>query len=488
MIARKNAISPSREENFALWYQAVIAPLAQHGDVAGTQVIKPWGYAIWERIQTMLDRQIKATGHQNFYAPLLMSLEALEKEANHLDFAKECAVVTHSRLGMSKDGMLEPQSPLTRPVVIRPTSEAIIGPIVKNWIQSHRDLPLKLNQWANVVRWEMRTRLFLRSSEFLWQEGHTFHASAQEASVHAKNMLEVYESFFVDALCLAPIIGPKPAYERFAGADVTWTLELMMQDGKALQGGTSHDLGQNFAKAYDIKFAAQSGAQEYVSGTSWGLTTRLIGALVMTHGDDDGLRLPPAIAPQHVVIIPVNPHQSDDVMRTCEELSQQIANMQYEGEPIRVHIDTRDMRGGEKSWDWVKKGVPIRLEVGPRDVESQSCMLMLRTEEPKQKQSLKLSEVNQLPGYLANVHDQISKQAKDFRDSHIVSCNSLEAMLNILQTKNQFVWVPFLDQQGSESMLKEHGLTIRCLKQAPVSRCIWTNLETDTLALVAKAY
>jgi prolyl-tRNA synthetase len=488
MIARKNAISPSREEDFALWYQAVIAPLAQHGDVAGTQVIKPWGYAIWERIQTMLDRQIKATGHQNFYAPLLMPLEALEKEANHLDFAKECAVVTHSRLGMSKDGMLEPQSPLTRPVVIRPTSEAIIGPIVKNWIQSHRDLPLKLNQWANVVRWEMRTRLFLRSSEFLWQEGHTFHANAQEAGEHAKNMLNVYEDFFINALCLSPIVGPKPAYERFAGANETWTLELMMQDGKALQGGTSHDLGQNFAKAYDIKFAAQSGSQDYVSGTSWGLTTRLIGALVMTHGDDDGLRLPPAVAPQHVVIIPVNAHQSEDVMRTCEVLLDQIANMKYAGEQVRVQIDSRDMRGGEKSWDWIKKGVPIRLEVGPRDVESQTCMMMLRTQEPKQKEALKLSEVDQIPEHIAKVHHQLTQEAKRFMDEKVVESHSIEEVLNILQSDNQFVWVPFLDEQGSESMLKEHGLTIRCLKKSSVTRCVWTNLETDTLALVARAY
>lgn len=484
----RTAITPTRAEHFSDWYHAAVLELAQHGDVAGSQVIKPYGFAVWERVQQYLDAEFKRTGHHNFYAPLLMNISALEQEAKHMDFAQECAVVTHSRLVKDPDGNLVPDRPLTNPVIIRPTSEAIIGPIVKGWIQSHRDLPMKLNQWANVVRWEMRTRLFLRSSEFLWQEGHTFHAAKEEAEQHAKEMLAVYEDIFVDVLAFSPLVGEKPEYERFAGADQTHTLELLMQDGRALQGGTSHNLGQNFSKAYEVQYSDQTGQLTHTFGTSFGVTTRLIGALVMTHGDDDGLRLPPKIAPHQVVILPINAHQSEAVLEKCQAVADQLSQMQYAGAPVRVHVDTRDMRGGEKSWDWIKKGVPIRIEIGPRDLEQDVMMVMARHQAHKQKTKVSSLEVASVVTMIDSVHKALYDSAQKKREEDTHQYENAKEVIDHFNSSSGFVVVPYLDGKGSEAQLKPHGLSVRCLRPCSQAKCVFTGENTLTLAVIAKAY
>ena len=373
----KTAITPTREENYPEWYQQVVkaADLAENSDVRGCMVIKPWGYAIWENIQRRLDAMFKATGHENAYFPLFIPMSFLEKEAQHVEgFAKECAVVTHHRLepDPAKPGRLRPapSAELEEPLVVRPTSETIIGATFARWVQSYRDLPILINQWANVVRWELRTRMFLRTTEFLWQEGHTVHATAEEAVQETRQMLDVYADFAEGTMAMPVIKGEKTASERFPGAVDTYSIEAMMQDRKALQAGTSHFLGQNFSKAQDIKFQNDAGEVQHAWTTSWGVSTRLVGGLIMTHGDDDGLVLPPRLAPAHVVIIPI--YRSDDerasVLNYCESLRAELSAQLYECEPVRVRIDDRDMRGGDKKWHWVKRGVPVRLEIGPRDI------------------------------------------------------------------------------------------------------------------------
>ena len=370
-----SAISPTRAENFPEWYQQVVkaADLAENSDVRGCMVIKPWGYAIWENMQRRLDAMFKATGHENAYFPLFIPMSFLEKEAQHVEgFAKECAVVTHHRLEPDGKGGLRPapSAQLEEPLIVRPTSETIIGATFARWVQSYRDLPILINQWANVVRWELRTRLFLRTTEFLWQEGHTVHANEAEAREETMRMLDVYADFAEHTMAMPVIKGEKTAGERFPGAVSTYSIEAMMQDRKALQAGTSHFLGQNFAKAQDIKFQDVNGQEVYAWTTSWGVSTRLIGGLVMTHSDDDGLVLPPKLAPAHVVILPIyrNDEEKSEVMPYCATLERELASQLFAGEPIRVRIDNRDMRGGDKKWQWVKRGVPIRIEIGPRDV------------------------------------------------------------------------------------------------------------------------
>jgi prolyl-tRNA synthetase len=378
----QNAISPTRAENYPEWYQQVVkaADLAEPSDVRGCMVIKPWGYAIWENIQRRLDAMFKATGHENAYFPLLIPMSFLEKEAQHVEgFAKECAVVTHHRLEPDGKGGLQPapDSKLEEPLIVRPTSETIIGATFARWVQSYRDLPILINQWANVVRWELRTRMFLRTTEFLWQEGHTVHANEAEAREETRRMLDVYAEFAEGAMAMPVIKGEKTAGERFPGAVATYSIEAMMQDRKALQAGTSHFLGQNFAKAQEIKFSAESGEQEYAWTTSWGVSTRLIGGLIMSHSDDDGLVLPPKLAPAHVVILPIyrDADERAKVLPYCESLKLELAAQMYDNEPIRVRIDDRDLRGGEKKWQWVKRGVPLRIEVGPRDIAEDEVMV-----------------------------------------------------------------------------------------------------------------
>jgi len=383
-MSKKNAITPTREEDYATWYQEVVkaADLAEHSPVRGCMVIKPWGYGLWENIQRILDKKIKDTGHKNAYFPIFVPLSFLEKEATHVEgFAKECAIVTHHRLE-KKDGKLSPaeDSKLEEPLIVRPTSETIIGEMFSKWVESYRDLPLLINQWANIVRWEMRTRLFLRTAEFLWQEGHTAHRTKKEALKEVFKMLGEYKDFLENFLAIPVIKGKKTEMEKFPGADDTYCLEAMMQDKKALQTCTSHFLGQNFAKASDIKFSDENGALEYAWTTSWGMTTRVIGALVMVHSDDDGLIVPPRIAPTEIVILPVihSDEMKPKILGFCENLKRDLQNVLYLNKNLTVEIDTRDIRGGEKKWSWIKKGVPIILEIGPRDIENESVFMLKR--------------------------------------------------------------------------------------------------------------
>ncbi len=381
----KHALPVTRQADFAQWYQAVIAEadMAEESGVRGCMVIRPWGYGIWERIQRLLDDRIRAAGHENCYFPLFIPLSYFEKEAEHVEgFAKEMAVVTHHRLvGDGKGGLTpDPEAKLEEPLVVRPTSETVIGAAFSRWIQSWRDLPVLINQWANVVRWEMRTRMFLRTSEFLWQEGHTAHATAEEAREETLRILELYRSFAEDCLAVPVIAGEKPENERFPGAVETWSIEAMMQDGKALQAGTSHFLGTNFAAAQNIRFQNREGQFELANTTSWGVSTRLIGAVIMTHGDDDGLRVPPAIAPWQVVIVPMLRDAPEDaaVIDYCRALQAGLAQGSALGEPVRALVDLRPARAATKRWGWIKKGAPVVVEVGARDMAGGNVSVIRR--------------------------------------------------------------------------------------------------------------
>ena len=383
----KRALPVTREQDFAAWYQAVIAEgdLAEESGVRGCMVIRPWGYGIWERIQRLLDDRIKATGHENCYFPLFIPLSYFEKEAEHVEgFAKEMAVVTHHRLiGDGKGGLVpDPSAKLEEPLVVRPTSETVIGAAFARWVQSWRDLPVLINQWANVVRWEMRTRMFLRTSEFLWQEGHTAHASADDAREETLKMLEVYCSFAEDCLALHVIAGEKPENERFPGAVATYSIEAVMGDGKALQAGTSHFLGTNFASAQNIRFQNAEGGLELANTTSWGVSTRMIGGVIMVHGDDDGLRCPPAIAPWQVVIVPMLRDQPEDeaIVSYCKGLQAELAKASALGEPVRALLDLKPAKAATKRWGWVKKGAPVIVEVGGRDVAGDNVSVVRRDE------------------------------------------------------------------------------------------------------------
>ena len=415
--AAQNAISPTRLEDYPEWYQQVIkaADLAETSPVRGCMVIKPWGYALWENIQAILDADFKATGHKNAYFPLFILMSFIEKEAEHVDgFAKECAVVTHSRLEDDGTGKLVPAGELEEPLIVRPTSETIIGDVFSRWMQSYRDLPLLINQWANVVRWEMRTRLFLRTAEFLWQEGHTAHATADEAVDETLKMLEVYARFAEDYMAMPVIKGKKTDDEKFPGAVDTYTIEAMMQDNKALQAGTSHFLGQNFSKSSNIKFLSADSKEAFAWTTSWGVSTRLVGGLIMTHSDDDGLVCPPRIAPAHVAIIPVIPKakHADEVNAFCEQLAADLAKVTYMGAPVKVELDQRDLRGGEKTWGWIKKGIPIRVEVGPRDIQNNSVFVGRRDKGPKDKYGQDRDE------FVASVVDTLEDIQKAFSTAH----------------------------------------------------------------------
>lgn len=380
----KHALSVTRDQDFAAWYQAVIseADMAEESGVRGCMVIRPWGYGIWERMQKLLDDRIKATGHENCYFPLFIPLSYFEKEAEHVDgFAKEMAVVTHHRL-IQKDGRLvpDPDAKLEEPLVVRPTSETVIGAAFSRWVQSWRDLPVLINQWANVVRWEMRTRMFLRTAEFLWQEGHTAHATVDEAMEETLKMLEVYRSFAEDCVALPVIAGEKPENERFPGAVATYSIEAMMQDGKALQAGTSHFLGTTFSAAQNIKFQNAEGQQELAQTTSWGVSTRMIGGLIMVHGDDDGLRVPPRVAPYQIVVVPMLRDNDEDeaILDYCGELVASLNALDAFREPVRALLDRRPAKAATKRWGWVKKGAPIVIEVGGRDVAGGNVSVIRR--------------------------------------------------------------------------------------------------------------
>jgi prolyl-tRNA synthetase len=379
----QRALNVTRER-FADWYQAVVrdADMAETSPVRGAMVIKPWGYGVWELLQQELDRRIKASGHENCYFPLFIPLSFIAKEAEHVEgFAKEMAVVTHHRL-KNIDGKLQPdpEARLEEPLVVRPTSETIIGEAFSRWVRSHRDLPLLINQWANVVRWEMRPRLFLRTTEFLWQEGHTAHATQQEAHEETMKCLEMYRAFAEQVLAMPVIAGEKPENERFPGAVATYSIEAMMQDGKALQAGTSHFLGTHFAQAQNIRFQDDAGGMEFCHTTSWGVSTRLIGGVIMTHGDDDGLRLPPAIAPRQVVVVPILRDKPEDaeVLAYCESLTASLASLTVFGLPLRVLLDIKKVKSAEKRWNWVRRGAPLIIEIGPRDAAAGNITYMRR--------------------------------------------------------------------------------------------------------------
>jgi prolyl-tRNA synthetase len=499
------AISPTRAEDFPEWYQQIIkaAELAENSPVRGCMVIRPWGYGIWENIQRQLDQRIKDTGHENAYFPLFIPLSFFEKEAAHVEgFAKECAVVTHHRLE-EKGGRLVPAGELEEPLIVRPTSETIIGDAFSRWVESYRDLPLLINQWANVVRWEMRTRLFLRTTEFLWQEGHTAHATEQEAIEEARKMLEVYREFAENVLAVPVIIGEKSEGERFPGAETTYTIEAMMQDKKALQAGTSHYLGQNFAKASEIKFVNQEGQIQYAYTTSWGSTTRLIGAALMCHSDDDGVRLPPKIAPKQVVILPVvpKPEMEAEVFAYADKIAKQLHATAYNGQPIVVHVDKRDMRGGEKNWEWIKRGIPLRIEVGPRDVASQSVMVARRDLPHKEKVQVSVDQLTKvIPELLETVQQSYFRQAQEFRNQNIRrDIKTLDEMKQFFTPKNAdkpeihggFVLAKWCEDTTTEKLLEEMKISIRCLpieQSGTQGTCILTGRPATKDAIFAKSY
>ena len=380
----KHALPVTRAQDFAAWYQAVIAEadMAEDSGVRGCMVIRPWGWGIWERMQRLLDDQIKATGHENCYFPLFIPLSYFEKEAEHVEgFAKEMAVVTHHRLkAVNGKLVVDPEARLEEPLVVRPTSETVIGAAFSRWVQSWRDLPVLINQWANVVRWEMRTRMFLRTAEFLWQEGHTAHATEAEAREETLRMLEVYRRFAEEAVAMPVIAGEKPENERFPGAVATYSIEAMMQDGKALQAGTSHFLGTTFSKAQNIRFQSADGQLELAQTTSWGVSTRMVGGLIMTHGDDDGLRVPPRLAPWQVVIVPMLRDGPEDaaVLDYCRTLAAELQAQSAFGEPLRATVDARPAKASNKRWAWVKKGAPLIVEVGPRDMAGGNVSVIRR--------------------------------------------------------------------------------------------------------------
>lgn len=507
MSAPKTAITPTRQENFAEWYQEVIraADLAEHAAVRGCMIIKPWGYAIWENMQSALDKLIKATGHQNVYFPMLIPINFLEKEAAHIDgFAKECAVVTHHRLETNSDGKLipSPDAVLSEAMIIRPTSETIIGTAMAKWTQSYKDLPILINQWCNVMRWEMRTRLFLRTAEFLWQEGHTAHASREEAVDETLKMLDVYEQFATDYLAIPVIKGEKTPAERFPGAVDTYCIEAMMQDGKALQAGTSHFLGQNFSKAYDISYMDKSQSQQHAYTTSWGCSTRLIGALIMTHSDDDGLVLPPRIAPTQVQIIPVIMKEEDRemILNNCEMLAKSLRETLVYSESIRVHIDKSEQRAGEKFWQAVKKGIPVRIEIGKRDIESGKLQVSRRDRAAKEKESIPREDlVSYVATMLPEIQLALLTRAKAFRDTNIKPVQTLAELKALFsedeKKENVFAYAYFDPEMENDPQVAEAframKITTRCIplnKKTDQGKCIFSGNITNKKVLIARAY
>lgn len=495
---QKTAISPKRSENYPNWYQEVIiaSDLAENSSVRGCMVIKPWGYAIWENIQKYLDIRFKELGHVNAYFPLLIPLSYLEKEAEHVEgFAKECAVVTHHRLVVTDNKKLVPDGELEEPFVIRPTSETIIGESFSRWVKSYRDLPLLINQWANVMRWEMRTRIFLRTSEFLWQEGHTVHSTREEAETETKLMLDVYEEFAKEILAIPVFKGEKPCFERFPGAVNTYAIEAMMQDGKALQAGTSHFLGQNFAKSSNIQFTSKEGNLEYAWTTSWGVSTRLLGALVMVHSDDNGLILPPRIAPNHVVILPIYKDADKiEVLNYCHAIKKELSMLRFFENRVQVNIDDRDLRGGEKNWHWIKKGVPIRIEVGIRDIVKNGLTYSSR-DNIENKIFITIDDFQQsVVSILESMQNNILARATSYVDKKyklIDNINEFNIFFNDdKDLTNGFAVAYAVDHAEIEAFLKPLKVTARLLfeREEISKKCIFTNKDTNRKMLFAKAY
>jgi prolyl-tRNA synthetase len=486
----------TRSEDYSKWYNELVvkADLAENSGVRGCMVIKPYGYAIWEKMQAELDRMFKETGHENAYFPLFVPKSMFEAEEKNAEgFAKECAIVTHYRLKNDPDKpgklMVDPNAKLEEELIVRPTSEAIIWSTYKGWVQSYRDLPLLINQWANVVRWEMRTRLFLRTAEFLWQEGHTAHATRDEAIEESEKMMNVYAEFAENFMAIPVIKGIKTETERFAGAEETFCIEALMQDGKALQAGTSHFLGQNFAKAFDVKFANAEGKQEYVWGTSWGVSTRLMGALVMTHSDDKGLVLPPNLAPIQVVIVPI--HKTDEQL---DEITAEVTVLIAELKKLNVSVkyDNRTtQKPGFKFAEWELKGVPVRIAVGPKDLENGTFEVARRdtlTKEVKPKEGI----ATYISDLLGQIQEDLFNKALLYRDSHITEVNSFEEFNAVLNDKGGFVSAHWDGTAATEEKIKDlTKATIRCIPLSRVEEpgtCIFTGGESVGRVLFAKAY
>lgn len=485
-----------REEDYSKWYNELVvkADLAENSGVRGCMVIKPYGYAIWEKMQAELDRMFKETGHSNAYFPLFVPKSMFEAEEKNAEgFAKECAIVTHYRLKTDEENkgklIVDPNAKLEEELIVRPTSEAIIWSTYKGWVQSYRDLPLLINQWANVVRWEMRTRLFLRTAEFLWQEGHTAHATRQEAIEELERMMNVYADFVQNFMAIPVVKGLKTETERFAGAEETYCIEALMQDGKALQAGTSHFLGQNFAKAFDVKFANKEGKQEHVWGTSWGVSTRLMGALVMTHSDDNGLVLPPNLAPIQVVIVPIHKtdEQLDAIADQVDELVKELRKLN-----ISVKFDHRTThKPGFKFAEWELKGVPVRLAIGPKDLENGTYEVARRdtlTKEVISKEGI----TTYIQGLLATIQQEMFTRAVDYRTEHTTEVNTFEEFKDVLENKGGFVSAHWDGTAETEEKIKElTKATIRCIALDRVEEegnCIFTGKPSNGRVLFAKAY
>jgi prolyl-tRNA synthetase len=487
---------PTRAEDYSSWYNELVkkADLAEHSDVRGCMVIKPYGYSIWEKMQQGLDKMFKDTGHVNAYFPLFVPKSMFEAEEQNAEgFAKECAIVTHYRLKTDPQNkgklIVDPEAKLEEELVVRPTSEAIIWNTYRKWIQSYRDLPLLINQWANVVRWEMRTRLFLRTSEFLWQEGHTAHSTEAEAIRETELMLDVYADFAESFMAVPVVKGRKSAGERFPGAIETYCIEAMMQDGKSLQAGTSHFLGQNFAKAFDVKFASKEGKLDHVWGTSWGVSTRLMGALIMAHSDDEGLVLPPKLAPIHVVIVPIF-RTEDELNKVTAAIDPIIKSLRQSG--YAVKFDNRDThKPGFKFAEWELKGVPVRLAIGPRDLENGTIEVARR--DTKTKETRKLQDIaSEIPSLLDAIQENMFQKALAFRNSMITEVNSYAEFKRVLDEKTGFVLAHWDGTLETEIAIKdETKATIRCIPldaKAESGVCIYSGKPSDRRVLFARAY
>jgi prolyl-tRNA synthetase len=485
----------TRAEDYSKWYNELVikADLAENSGVRGCMVIKPYGYAIWERMQAELDRMFKETGHQNAYFPLFIPKSYFSKEASHVDgFAKECAVVTHYRLKNAEDGsgvVVDPDAKLEEELIVRPTSETIIWDTYRKWIQSYRDLPLLINQWANVVRWEMRTRLFLRTAEFLWQEGHTAHATKDEAVAEAEQMMNVYSDFAENYMAIPVIKGTKTESERFAGALETYCIEALMQDGKALQAGTSHFLGQNFAKAFDVKFTSKEGVLDYVWATSWGVSTRLMGALVMTHSDDNGLVLPPNLAPDQVVIVPI--YRKDEEFEAVDKVAKDLMK-ELRSKGIRVKYDNRDtQKPGWKFNEYELKGVPVRIAIGPKDVEKGTVELARR--DTLQKEFINNENVvEKVVSLMDEIQDNLYRKAVSHRTENTTEVSSYEEFKKVLDTKGGFILAHWDGTAETEEKIKnETKATIRCIPlddKIEAGVCMVTGNPSQRKVLFARAY
>jgi prolyl-tRNA synthetase len=486
----------SRAEDYSAWYNELVAKadLAEHSAVRGCMVIKPYGYAIWEKMQAQLDKMFKETGHENAYFPMLVPKSLFEAEEKNAEgFAKECAVVTHYRLKTNPDDqsklIIDPDAKLEEELIIRPTSEAIIWNTYRGWIESYRDLPLLINQWANVMRWEMRTRLFLRTAEFLWQEGHTAHATKKEALAESNQMINIYSEFAQNFMAMPVIMGKKSDSERFAGADDTFTIEALMQDGKALQAGTSHFLGQNFAKAFDVQFTNKEGKKDFVWATSWGVSTRLIGGLIMTHSDDEGLVLPPNLAPIQVVIVPI--YKGEEQLAQLSEKIKGIKT-ELEAKGISVKFDDRDTyKPGRKFAEWEFKGVPVRIAMGPRDLENGTVEVARRDTKEKSSHSIEAVAAH-IENLLVEIQDHLFNKAKTYRDNHITAANSWDEFKDLLENKTGFISAHWDGTEETEEKIKqETKATIRCIPfdaKEEAGTCVFSGNPSTKRVLFAKAY